>query len=423
MAIIIERPPVPFLTDTSENTHLARSIAFHILDIFILDCKDFVSKAVQKNIARQVAAPPPLRDHGKIRQEALTSWLKEDKALSWGHDGNTVPTTYNKLVALLSEDPKHPGAGVIKSTEKWTYARVVQQMLDNGVDGFVPVSKHGYFRTALAVASKEIKKYAPDPHNADDFVTTTIAYVMQKAKIHFVPWYTGKIQRGPLARLAHHNNWLFLNHTSYPSPHASAKTSDNPSPRTTFSRIAAKDANADPYAPWSVPDSIQDMRTLWSKATLPVDWAMEHASLGSLREDSKTEYVHKTYRFVRDSYDGTNWKHHLGLVLAILITPVLPLIFYPKDTTSTVGKANGEAEVTRAIRQLPWVKPTSKNHKGVTAQKPYITMLSTALIAMMDDRSALHQYAHTNKRFGDPWTDKHGKSYPFIYGKILMELS
>lgn len=408
MAVILAHPPVPYITSTGESHRMALSIAFQVLKIFVSDCKNFVSKAVCKSIARQVAAPLPLRDHGKSRQQALTSWMNEEYALSWTEGNSTIPTTYRYLITLLAEDPLQPKRGIIKSAEKWNYTQIAQHMLEHGVNGYAPVIKHGYFQTALALASVEIKKYAPDPAQADQWVITVFAHVMQKEKIHFVPWHPPSERRGTTKRLAVHTHWLFLDHRSTQSPHATAQTMDVPSPRAKFTRIATQDASADPCAPWSVPEAIQDMGVLWNKTTLPLTWNISHATLNTCKGGSDSEYVPATYRWVRDNYDGNNWRHHLGLVLAILITTLLPRVFVSDEAKGTVKEMKGTAAVTRAIRNLPWETTTSARHGGVTAVKPYLTMMSTAIIGILDERAPLHIYANTHSKMGEPWTAKHG---------------
>lgn len=407
MAIILARPPISSITSSGESHRMALSIAFQVLKIFVLDCKSFVARAVRRSIARQIAAPLPLRDHGNSRQQALTSWMNEEYALSWAEGTSTTPTTYRYLLTLLAEDPTQPKGGLVKSSEKWNYTRIAQHMVEHGVNGFAPVVKNGYFHTALALASVEIKKYAPNPAQADQWLISVLANTMQKEKIHFVPWHPASERRGTTKRLAVHTHWLFLDHRSTQSPHATSQTIDNPSPRATLTRIAVQDSSADPCAPWSLPTSMQNMGILWNKTTLPLDWNITHATLSSSRTPA-TEYVPKTYEFVRDLYDGNNWRHHLGLVLSILILPLLPLVFTSEEAKYEVGRANGTPAITRAIRGLPWIASTSATHRGTTAVKPYLTMLSTAIIGILDERAPLHIYANRYNKIGTPWTNKHG---------------
>lgn len=241
MAIILARPPISSITSSGESHRMALSIAFQVLKIFVLDCKSFVARAVRRSIARQIAAPLPLRDHGNSRQQALTSWMNEEYALSWAEGTSTTPTTYRYLLTLLAEDPTQPKGGLVKSSEKWNYTRIAQHMVEHGVNGFAPVVKNGYFHTALALASVEIKKYAPNPAQADQWLISVLANTMQKEKIHFVPWHPASERRGTTKRLAVHTHWLFLDHRSTQSPHATSQTIDNPSPRATLTRIAVQD--------------------------------------------------------------------------------------------------------------------------------------------------------------------------------------
>lgn len=152
------------------------------------------------------------------------------------------------------------------------------------------------------------------------------------------------------------------------------------------------------------------METLWSKKNLPVDWNVEYASLETIPQDDEGQYVHETYKYVASSYDGNKWHHHLALIMAIFITTILPEVFYPDQDKAELYKNIGTAAVTQMMRNLPWAKTKTISHKGVTAPRPYITMLTTAIIAVFEEQSPLRQYAKVHKNaFGQPWTGKHGE--------------
>ncbi|KAF9440693.1 hypothetical protein P691DRAFT_686771, partial [Macrolepiota fuliginosa MF-IS2] len=75
--------------------------------------------------------------------------------------------------------------------------------------------------------------------------------------------------------------------------------------------------------------------------------------------------------------------------------------------------------VTNTIQNLPWIK-MSKSQKGVTSNPPYITMLSTTIMAMIDNQSSLRKYAGNHKNaLGKFWTDKHG-TFIDIYFNCLL---
>ncbi len=410
MGVILARPPIQFLENEDEHWRIAKSIAFNVLTIFVQDCKDFVSKFVHKSISRQVAAPFPLRIHGKIRQEALKLWLWDDNPLSWGILRNgAAATTYQQLSTLLTEDPNAPDSGLIKSQERWTYTCLAQDLVENGVNGHAPVLKAGYFPTALSLAYSEIQKLSSDPAYSSQFAITALASMLQKAQIHFVPWHKPAHPQGRASHIAQPDHWLFLDHSSSHSPHANTATFDNPSPRAKFARMATSDAAEDPSAPWSVPDAIQDMGSLREKAVLPADWSLGNASLNSVKGGTDGEYVRNTYEYVERTYNGKKWQHHLGLVLAILISTILPRVFADDKEKQKAANLNSGPELTKEIRRLSWVKTTSRHRKGVTAKGPYITMLSTAIIAILDENSPLRIHMRAENMLGIPWTHKHGK--------------
>lgn len=372
---------------------------------------------MEKKINDQIAGPSPLNDHGLLRKQALKTWINEEKALSWGNKkaqaAELTIANYDSLLRLLAEHPTDKSLGLIKSEEQWTYLRMAKRMVELGVNGYAPAPKHGFFQSALPLAYQEIKKYSPDPEKANEFVLDIIAAQMQEMDIHFVPWFPSSPSNRAKDknRLAHHNHWVFLDHSCSQSPFPDANATGVLSPSSRFTRTAAQDAAADPCASWKIPDSIQDMGPLWQKKTLPLDWSTSNAYLHQLARTPKSEYIHQTYEYFQRVYDGTNWKHHLSVVLAILVTAILPNVFVPSGalTRTDFSLLTGQAAVTSAVRELPWAGPPSANRKGCHDKKTYFTMLSTAILGLLDKKAPLRLYLEKYNKLGDPWTEKHGK--------------
>lgn len=91
---------------------------------------------------------------------------------------------------------------------------------------------------------------------------------------------------------------------------------------------------------------------------------------------------------------------------------MLSKVFYPEEHKNALAQNRlaSSAFATQAVRDFPWVKTKSANRKGVTARQNYVTMLTTVLLGLLDDRTPLMNYLSENKdAFGDPWTKKHGK--------------
>ena len=85
---------------------------------------------------------------------------------------------------------------------------------------------------------------------------------------------------------------------------------------------AERISRENPDAPWDVPARLADMKDLWKKHTLPTCWNAGHASLPAKVENNV--YVHATYDFVSERFDGSRWDHHLALIIAILFSHVVP---------------------------------------------------------------------------------------------------
>ncbi|KAF8804746.1 hypothetical protein BYT27DRAFT_7259216 [Phlegmacium glaucopus] len=175
----------------------------------------------------------------------------------------------------------------------------------------------------------------------------------------------------------------------------------NPSFGTTV--VATSRANQDPSAPWSIPSNLCGMGALWEKNVLPSQWNISAASLSKAEE---VEYLEATYLWVQDNFDGKKTHHRLGLVIAIMFSQLLPNIGYPKTPGTNISFDLTSDILTRKIRDVEWILPS---HKGVSQREPFITMMSTAIIALLDSGSPFRRYlANNNNTFGAPWTDKHG---------------
>ena len=180
----------------------------------------------------------------------------------------------------------------------------------------------------------------------------------------------------------------------------------NPPVATTSQSVALSIAAGDVSAPWQIPAKLRDMQSLWRKMTRPEDWSLKDASLGNARAQEEARYISETYDYVDEQYDGSNWTHHMAMVWAILFSRVVPFISHDKHTTYT--RTTDTKEATRIVRAIRWKKAAGR--RGVTDPRPYIVMVSTAILALRDRKSPLSRQAAKNKNaLCKPWTDKHGK--------------
>jgi hypothetical protein len=154
---------------------------------------------------------------------------------------------------------------------------------------------------------------------------------------------------------------------------------------------------------WNVPSKLSRMLPYWDKTVLPLDWNINNARL----EKDKKPYVEETYVWVGIHYSRANWRHHMALVWSILITAVLPRIFVPQEFRDSVDQTASPNEITTHIRNWPWVHNPSKK-RGLTQPAPFVTMVTTYIMAILDESSPLIDGRDIRREgLGPHWTSKH----------------
>jgi hypothetical protein len=417
MAVVIARPVTAFITDDDKNRRSAKSVAYHALHIFVQDCKDFVFKAVMTEINHQKRdSSDTLVAFAETREAALKKWVKAPYPLAW----DTKKSDHNSkgcsnLILALAETQEAIELGLPEADESWTYKTITEHLMNTVKKSTAkaPFSKNGFFMSTLPLALTEIKRVAHlgDTNKpADNYLAAVLAIVMMHMKIDFIPWHHAPTpgHPGPAPKVVTHQRWMYINRSS--SNRQPGDAAKDPTPQERAQAVAENTSVHHPSATWSIPKRLQDMGPLWKKAVLPVEWDISYASLDSLEDKRpKSNYIFEIYEWVRDKIDPKNWKHHMAIIWAILFTAILPNVRTPTEEKSKISKFTTEEDITKAIRNLPWVKFTGKTHKGVSSREPYITMVSTLLISIMEPESPLRKRFEEGKGLGGLWSDKHCK--------------
>jgi hypothetical protein len=384
-----------------------KAIAFYTIKLLVQDVKDLVTKHVQSSIKQGLNN----QDHqvnqlAVSRQRMLSAWEKSEFPLTWnlGDKG-----CYSNLLCILNDDPTRKTLATLQhSPDQLTYNQLASSFVTFASNNkpVPPLIKGGYFAYALPLALSHMKPYAPSSMGLSEFFIQVFAFMLKKLEIHFLPWKCP----GPNTHLVQAEWWMLISCPNGPSSPSIVMLNGN------CNNLTAEEAGATaaqgvadrtPSAPLSVPTNLLQMGAFWKKTCLPKDWDLEHASLHATRAYEDHLYVPETYEYVMKIYDGTKWKHHMALVWAIFFSHVLPYISF--DKPKTYPKTSNPKDITQTVRNLPWVQPKSQFRRGVTAPKPYITMTSTMIIALMDPDSPLSKRAsNCQNALGDPWTGKHG---------------
>jgi hypothetical protein len=378
-----------------------------------------VENHVRTHITRGISSEDPdEKELALRRKKALKDWMKTFLALAWSSGKQSNAETYRYLMTILHTDPSTQPSHLNKAPESWAYEILARHFwkiaTNNNGSVEAPVTSNGSFIIALPLAIQYIRAVQGKSPETDTFIVLEFATMMRRMHIDFVPWK--KNTRG--ARAAQPNVWMIL--------HKGGGHSLNPTKviQTTeevTQESAERARDNEPGVEWEIPDKLSEMKDLWNKEVLPTDWDIKHASLETQRLKPEAEYVWKTYEFVETHYDGTHWMHHLALICGILFSRVAPSIFFPRD--APLPQTTNVQQLTKAIRDVPWTRNTTGTHKGMTAPRPFVTMVTTALIGFWDTRTDFAKHLQGSKGSqGASWTSKHGDYFFYFACSYLISI-
>lgn len=388
----------------------ANAVIYHLLKLFIQDCKDLVQSTVQQSIKVQLRSPHEVtRKHGMARNAALKAWLSLDNPLTYGNGTSDNRGGYRFLLVILDEDPHNMITDLQTTQEQFTYHEMGMIIYTAGsITGNLPrtmsapIVRSGSFLPALPLGFAHIRQVTSLGEEHKEILAALIARMVRKMEIQIVPWHRGD-RPGSRSYTTRGDWWMKIKHTGTTDLETELQR-DQPDEQGVLVTHAL-DHNID--APWSMPLALHKMGPLWNKSTLPSQWGLEYASLPTTGPGDDNHYVKETYEYVRDVYDGRIWWHHLGLVWGIMFSKTAPFLCFSKDIT--LQATESISRLTKEVQQIPWIKSTSKTHRGITSPMPFITMMSTAIISLLDSRSPLRRRMRNhNNSMGSVWTKKHG---------------
>jgi len=394
--------------EKDDDVTLANAIAYHCLTMFLQDCKDIVTTLVRTSINTQLRSLVRSdQRQGKARKNALKLWCKSDKPLSWGSDPECTSDTYRLLLIILNDNSEAQAPSLKKSPESYTYMDMAQRFIDISEKNkaLAPVSSQGSFLPSLGLAIKRIHQcVSSDNDESYGMVVNVFGKMLKKMDIHFVPWHKSD-RNNTRAYVVQGDWWLMLK----PGSSAQINRRKAKEPADLPADVANQAHRVDEHAPWNLANTLQEMGPLWKKVVLPSDWDLKHASLPATEPGHKNHYVKETYEYVQNIYNGEIWWHHMALIWGILFSKIIPYLFMSEASMAT-DLVNSGPQLIAEVRKLAWLKTRSEKHKGLTNPQPFVTMLPTAIIALLDDGSPLQLRMGKNKgALGDGWTTKHGK--------------
>jgi len=383
----------------------AKVLAFFALKLLVQDIKDLVAKHVSQQIKEGLSdADHNIHRHASSRKKMLALWEKDEFPLTWNSE-TSQKGCYSKLLVILNKDAsKQMLPSLQHSPEQLSYHQLAALLVKIAKSGSTsaPVKSKGFFVSALPMAYEQMKPYKPDYASHEDFAIEIFEIMLKKMEIHFLPWHCDRSGPGPNSRKVDPEWWMSVDRTK-PKSTAQIQQSVAESSRSAALQVASTNVSAT----WSIATKLHEMQDKWKKTCRPDDWKLEHASLQDAVADESSKYVADTYEYVDNIFDVSKWQHHMALVWAILFSRVAPYISYRKPNNQP--KDASESVINKTIRELAWELPESKHRKGIKSAKPFVTMVSTTIIALRDKNSPLYKEADKRNGFGKEWSQKHSK--------------
>lgn len=391
----------PKLGDRARRCLLAAHIA---VTSYVSDVKINIRALVQVMVDEGLASHDH-DDHTTAveRRRFLKVWLKCDHPLGFGEQA------FPALLRAISIPGRTPrlvyGNKKAMSTLElsWLICEIVRVGHVGGVEAplIAKSPSLAVFRVAVAYMLKQATQ--GDFSDPASFVAHAIAQTFDRHHVAHVPWSplpTAATAGRPLRKVNFHF-WRSTSKTQDDEHLAHMKVVDAQAHASMADdRMAHQAALTDAKAPWALlPLTIGELPSIMHKVTLPDDYSLSHASLSP-----NDGYITDTYEWVSTHYNGANHMHMFALLVAHIFSRMAPNLGHPPMPRGLV-KGNTR-DVTAAVRTAAWI---FDDRRGVTDPDPFVIMVSTYIIAMVEDKDQcpLGKYLVKTKSLG-PWAKKHG---------------
>ncbi|KAH9913183.1 uncharacterized protein B0H18DRAFT_1126502 [Fomitopsis serialis] len=418
------------------------------LHIFIADIKRLVATSVKENLAKQVRNRPItesslgggpdiiVRQEREARQKFLDRWMSASRPLSF-----TPGDTMAALLMAITEDASTIGLGLPNPTHQQLSLREFVQHLyrmgrpTNPDTLQSPLANGGSAASVLRVAVNAMIAHAPRDMREETisptikrmrsealekWVCRAFANAVQELQIHFVPAKSASTQGRP-GRWACAFSWETLGKADAQSDLLREQAIDaalTPVQINNRNALEAsrRAANDHVHVKWSASATpLQDLGEAMRREKLPEEFELPPNVL-QLPGEPSAKYVRDTYTWVRRNFAHDNPVHKLALLCGIVISKVLPKVFYDEGAADAVLTGMTSSETIKIIRNLPWIAKDGETdngrgvetsyRRGASDPGPYLVGFVTAMIAFLEPESPLRQHFAVARALGKPWTKR-----------------
>lgn len=384
--------------------------AFHVaMGVYFNDVKNLVHANVTSILNPLVDDDDPvLSESARDKLTALSTWMDEEFPLSY------TPNVLANLLQAVSD----PHDKQFKFTDSDSGRQPVSFLADAIIKQCSRLDNHrkppfiqgGKFLSVCRIAVEEIRFSATakglNTVQVEKLISDAVITIAETRKINHIPWSPNREGYGRHSNIVVHNVWLNLGAKKNPlscsvPSFLTVQQSNNALALHASQQIQAADSRGD----WSALSvTLKSFHTVLHKANLPSEWDIRHCS-GSGR--NVPDFIKNVYSDVRNSFNGSKPLHQLALICAIVCAGLIPNIFSPP----LEGYPNNPSGYDMYVRNLDWV--VRPKRKGVSVRAPFITMVTTFILALMEDNSILQ-----NEEDLHVWTKKHS-GLPFHRHRFL----
>ncbi|KAG6370418.1 hypothetical protein JVT61DRAFT_12030 [Boletus reticuloceps] len=402
-------------TYTSNDNHVEKKtfssnkLYQHVFEVafrvYIEDIKEFIKNTVQKELeplshSRDFAAKQSARE----RRVLLKMWMAARYPL--GYEAHEIA----QLIAVLApwqcnDDPTQPRdrddmaplALPAPPGGSWSCSQFVDTVVKGASKWRVPpFIQHGMFKHTISEAMELVgdlirsqrQLWSHDPNEARDLMKAIMVKAIQELKINHVPWVVhrdGPCAQGQPSTQITHTVWLPLGGAEPKRLATMSRVLLNMgrTQEVKLLELCNKIALRDALMSWSATrQRLTNYHNVLHNQCLPSEWSYKNASI-----QAKDTLSKEVYTWLPEAYDPVNKPlHALTKLISIVFSGMLPRCFPPSDF-STEGITH-MPQLADILANMPW---ESCDKRGATIAPPFITMITTFIIAIMDPESPFHR--------------------------------
>jgi hypothetical protein len=395
----------PDYSSTQRQSLMAADIAVRT---FIVDVRRLVQDGVEGDTKSDVDGHDESAKQVALnRRKNLALWSKSKLPLSYDGD------TYLWLIRAIIRPTEMFGLPEADGPHV-SLQEIAERFYDMGKESPMgvqaPVVGKGTFMSVIHIGIQYMQDNMPqlEPQGKRRQIIRLLAVILKEHQVHHVPWSPNPSNgSGSSTRKV---TWKVWKHTGGEKGNTEmglTSLADEDEKLDILHRnIVSQRKLNDPTGEWSALDyTIGTLHKVLDKKQRPDDWKTQNAGLGTVMD----AVVTGTYQWVDEHLNLHKPIHHLAIILAIMISKILPSVDKPRSPPASMGR--GSEAVTQAVRDSPWSSNQS-SRKGTSSPLPFLVMFSTYIIALAEADSPLRRNMATSQNsMGESWTSKHGRFF------------